>query len=41
MIKVTLIGDSIRQRGYGKAVPKLLGEGFEVVQPEVKCRFAK
>lgn len=41
MIKVTLIGDSIRQRGYGKVVPKLLGEGFEVFQPADNCRFAK
>lgn len=41
MIKVTLIGDSIRQSGYGKVVPKLLGEGFEVFQPADNCRFAK
>lgn len=41
MIKVTLIGDSIRQSGYGKAVPRLLGEGFEVFQPSDNCRFAK
>ncbi|MBO5745707.1 MAG: SGNH/GDSL hydrolase family protein [Clostridia bacterium] len=41
MIKVTLIGDSIRGIGYGKVVPKLLGEGFEVFQPNENCRFAK
>ena len=41
MIKVTLIGDSIRQSGYGKVVPKLLGEDVEVFQPSDNCRFAK
>ena len=41
MIKVTLIGDSIRQSGYGKVVPRLLGEDFEVFQPADNCRFAK
>lgn len=41
MIKVTLLGDSIRQIGYGKVVPELLGDGFEVYQPPDNCRFAK
>ena len=41
MIKVTLIGDSIRQIGYGTKVPELLGDGFEVFQPNINCKFAK
>ena len=41
MIKVTLLGDSIRQIGYGLVVPTLLGENFEVFQPDDNCRFAK
>ena len=41
MIKVTLLGDSIRQLGYGSVVPGLLGEEFEVYQPDDNCRFAK
>lgn len=41
MIKVTLLGDSIRAIGYGKIVPELLGSDFEVFQPEENCRFAK
>ena len=40
-MKVTLLGDSIRQIGYGTKVPELLGEGFEVFQPKENCRFAK
>ncbi len=40
-MKVSLIGDSIRQCGYGLKVPELLGETFEVYQPEENCRFAK
>lgn len=40
-MKVTLIGDSIRQIGYGTVVPKLLGDDFEVFQPDDNCRFAK
>lgn len=39
--KVTLLGDSIRLIGYGTKVQKLLGDGFEVYQPEDNCRFAK
>lgn len=41
MKKVTLLGDSIRQIGYGTRVPQLLGDNFEVFQPEDNCRFAK
>ena len=41
MIKVTLLGDSIRKIGYGTVVPALLGEDFEVFQPDDNCRFAK
>ena len=38
--KVVLLGDSIRQIGYGLHVPALLGDEFEVWQPEDNCRFA-
>ena len=41
MKKVALLGDSIRLWGYGGEVPALLGEGYEVFQPEDNCRFAK
>lgn len=41
MIKVTLLGDSIRLIGYGKRTAELLGDGFEVYQPSDNCRFAK
>ncbi|MBR2968363.1 MAG: hypothetical protein IKC36_00805 [Clostridia bacterium] len=41
MIKVTLLGDSIRMIGYGLKVPALLGDDFEVFQPDDNCRFAK
>ena len=41
MIKVTLLGDSIRQIGYGTRVPEMLGEEYEVFQPEDNCRFVK
>lgn len=41
MIKVTLLGDSIRLIGYGKLVPQLLGDEFTVFQPSDNCRFAK
>ena len=40
MKKVVLLGDSIRLWGYGTKVPELLGEGYEVCQPEDNCRFA-
>ncbi len=39
MKKVVLLGDSIRLLGYGNLVPGLLGENFEVWQPEENCRF--
>ena len=41
MIKITLLGDSIRALGYGTLVPELLGDEFEVYQPDDNCRFAK
>lgn len=41
MIKVTLLGDSIRMIGYGLKVPALLGEDFEVFQPNENCKFSK
>ena len=41
MKKVTLLGDSIRLIGYGTKVPELLGEEYEVFQPEDNCRFVK
>lgn len=42
MKKVTLLGDSIRQIGYGKKVAEMLGkEGVECFQPEDNCRFSK
>ena len=41
MTKVTLLGDSIRQIGYGTKVPELLGESYTFFQPEENCRFSK
>ena len=41
MKKVALLGDSIRQIGYGTKVPELLGKEYEVFQPEENCRFVK
>ena len=41
MTKVTLLGDSIRASGYGNVVPELLGEEYEVYQPNVNGRNAK
>ncbi len=45
-MKVALLGDSIRYgtfsyAGYGERVVDLLGDGFEVFQPDDNCRFAK
>lgn len=45
-MKITLLGDSIRfgageRRGYGNRTAELLGEDFEVFQPNDNCRFAK
>ena len=39
--KVVLLGDSIRQWGYGTRVPEMLGEEYEVWQPNDNCRFVK
>lgn len=41
MKKVTLLGDSIRLLGYGKKVEELLGNDYDVFQPDDNCRFAK
>ena len=41
MKKVLLLGDSIRQLGYGNLVPELLGKDYEVCQPDDNCRFIK
>ena len=41
MKKIVLLGDSIRLWGYGTKVPQLLGEEYEVCQPEDNCRFVK
>ena len=41
MKKIALLGDSIRLWGYGTKVPEMLGEEYEVYQPEDNCRFAK
>lgn len=46
-MKITLLGDSIRLgaggdiHGYGNRAAELLGEDFEVFQPEENCEFAK
>ena len=37
--KVVLLGDSIRLMGYGLHVPAILGDEYEVWQPEDNCRF--
>lgn len=39
MKKVVLLGDSIRQLGYGTVIHKYLNEGYEIWQPEDNCRF--
>ena len=41
MKKIVLLGDSIRMWGYGTRVPELLGEEYEVWQPNDNCRFVK
>ena len=41
MKKVVLLGDSIRQIGYGAVVAEHLSNEFEVWQPSDNCRFAK
>ncbi|MBR5742758.1 MAG: SGNH/GDSL hydrolase family protein, partial [Clostridia bacterium] len=41
MKKVVLLGDSIRLMGYGSLVPGLLGEGYDVWQPEQNGMYAQ
>ncbi len=41
MRKVILIGDSIRQIGYGKKVPELLGPDYQVWQNPDNDRFSR
>lgn len=41
MKKVVLLGDSIRLVGYGPQVPAMLGDDYQVFQPEDNCRFVK
>lgn len=40
MKNVMLLGDSIRQIGYGTKVPEVLGKDFNVYQPNDNCRFS-
>ena len=40
MKNVMLLGDSIRLIGYGTKVPEILGEDFNVLQPQENCRFS-
>ncbi len=41
-MKIVLLGDSIRQIGYGKRAAEILtAEGHEVWQPSDNCRFAQ
>ena len=41
MRKIVLLGDSIRQIGYGKKVEEMMKSDCQVWQPEDNCRFAK
>lgn len=41
MIKVTLLGDSIRLIGYGSRVAAELGDDYRVWQPDDNCRYAQ
>lgn len=41
MIKVGLLGDSIRQIGYGPLMAQELGPSYAVWQPDDNCRFAR
>ena len=41
MKKVVLLGDSIRLWGYGTKLQEVLGDEYEVCQPEDNCRFTK
>ncbi len=40
MIKITLLGDSIREQ-YAPHVRNLLGKDFEIFEPQENCRFSK
>lgn len=40
MKKVVLLGDSIRQIGYGTKIEAYLGEDYEVWQPDDNCRYS-
>jgi len=41
MKKVVLLGDSIRQIGYGTVINKFLSNNITIWQPEDNCRFAQ
>lgn len=41
MKKLVLLGDSIRQIGYGLRVPEMLKDEYVVVQPDDNCRYSK
>lgn len=41
MRKISLIGDSIREIGYGTKLPELMGGDYVVYQPPGNCRFSK
>lgn len=41
MKKLVLLGDSIRLIGYGKKVPEMLRDEYEVWQPTDNCRFSQ
>ena len=41
MKKVYLLGDSIMQIGYGTILSEVLGNEYQVLRPDVNCRFAK
>lgn len=41
MKKIVLLGDSIRQIGYGNPVAERLSDEFTVWQPKDNCRFAE
>ena len=40
MKKITLLGDSIRQIGYGLKAAEAFGNGYTIFQPDDNCRFA-
>ena len=39
--KIVLLGDSIRQIGYGTKLPEMLLNECDVWQPKENCRFSK